>query len=322
MNQPGQQQLARYVGGGQIAIEDGPMPICPPGGFLIETKASGLCSGELMDWYMDRKIPHVLGHELAGVVIESHAAQFPVGSRVAPHHHAPCMNCELCRRGQFVHCPTWRKTKLEPGGMARYVAVQAELLADTHRVDSLEFRDAALIEPLACVMKSRRRARWTPGDRTAVIGVGVMGLLHALACPGAVGFDLNPDREAWARAQGVPIGPSGEFDVIFVCPGTSAALARAIEIAAPGARILMFSPLGPSEQASVDLNKIYFSDLELISSYSCGPEDTTEALRDFLTPGHIRSEQVVSDFIELEQLPEAYQRMKSGDILKPMVLFP
>src|SRR5438132_13023667 len=116
-------KLARYTGGGEIAIVDEPMPICPPGGLLIKTEACGLCSGELMDWYMDRKVPHVLGHEVAGIVIESQDDRFPVECRVFPHHHAPCLACSFCARGLYVHCEQWKRTKLLPGGMAEFFAV-------------------------------------------------------------------------------------------------------------------------------------------------------------------------------------------------------
>ncbi|MEY4881438.1 MAG: hypothetical protein RLZ87_867, partial [Armatimonadota bacterium] len=81
-------KLARYIGSGEIEIQDAEIPDCPTGGLLIQTEASGLCSGELMQWYMDKKIPHVLGHEVSGVVIESQDSRFPVGCRVFPHHHA------------------------------------------------------------------------------------------------------------------------------------------------------------------------------------------------------------------------------------------
>src|SRR4051794_26553745 len=147
-------KLARYIGGGQIAILDEPAPTCPPGGLLVKTEASGLCSGELMDWYMDKKVPHVLGHEVAGIVVESQDDRFQVGSRVFPHHHAPCMQCSYCQKQLHVHCEQWKRTKLIPGGMAEYFAVAPENLTDTIEVSELRAIDAALIEPLACVVKS------------------------------------------------------------------------------------------------------------------------------------------------------------------------
>ena len=152
-------KLARYVGGGRIEICDEPIPACPPGGLLVKSLASGLCSGELMDWYMDRKIPHVLGHEVCGEVIKSENARFPTAARVFVHHHAPCMTCEMCKAGLHVHCPQWKSTRLTPGGMAEYFAVAPQNLSDTIRVDEMRAVDAALIEPLACVAKSLRLGR-------------------------------------------------------------------------------------------------------------------------------------------------------------------
>ena len=304
-----------------VHLEVAAVPECPTGGFLMRTEASGLCSGELMSWYMDQKVPHVLGHEVAGIVVESDTPEFPVGCRVAPHHHAPCGHCEICQSGHHVHCPTWKATRLDPGGLAEYIAVEARLLVDCTRADDLNPRDAALIEPLACVMKGRRRARWTPSDRTAVIGLGVMGLLHMLSCPGAVGFELRKDRADWAKNLGMTVSESGEFDVIFVCPGSVAAMQRAVELAAPGARIVAFAPFGPTETALPRFNDLYFRDLELISSYSCGPTDTAEAAQ-LLRTGQVRADQVVSHEISFDDLPSHYIKMRDEEILKPMVIFP
>src|SRR3954464_12385435 len=108
-------KLARYIGNGEVAIVEEAPPTLPDGGLLVRTEACGLCSGELMSWYMDRKIPHVLGHEVAGIVGESADDRFPVCSRVFPHHHAPCLQCDHCARGQYVHCEQWKRTKLDPG---------------------------------------------------------------------------------------------------------------------------------------------------------------------------------------------------------------
>src|SRR5471030_1988512 len=166
-------KLARYVGNGQVEIIDEPAPVCPTGGLLVRTEACGLCSGELMSWYMDKKIPHVLGHEVAGIVVQSQDARFPVGCRIFPHHHAPCLDSEFCRSGRYVHCAQWKRTKLEPGGMAEYFAVARENLTDTLIVDDLRPIDAALIEPLACVMKSIRLGANPNASSVAVIGLGV-----------------------------------------------------------------------------------------------------------------------------------------------------
>lgn len=317
-------RLARYHHGGLLQIESEPDPTCPPGGLLVQTEACGLCSGELMTWYLDRKAPHVLGHEVAGRVIESQDERFPVGVRIFPHHHAPCLECDACQRGHTVHCAQWKRTRLDPGGMSTCFGVPAENLNDTLIVEDLRAQDAALIEPLACVMKSLKKLKPQCGDRVLVIGLGVMGLMHLLASPGqAVGTDLNPRRMEWATSLGLQaraVDPCEQFDAIVVCPGSRAAFEFALSVAAPEARILFFAPLPPEEQPDIDWNAVYFRDLTLSHAYSCGPEETRLAV-EVLRNGIVKAEQVVSHFIELDELPAAYQTMKKGEILKPMVLF-
>jgi L-iditol 2-dehydrogenase len=279
-------KVARYVGEGRVAIVDEREPELPEGGLIVQTEACGLCSGELMDWYMDRKIPHVLGHEVAGTVVQSDAPEFPVGSKVFPHHHAPCSDCDLCRRGQYVHCPQWKATKLLPGGMAERFAVSEANLNDTLRVDDLRPVDAALVEPLACVIKAlQRTGKHGAGPRgqgrAAVIGLGVMGLMHMLLLQDEkpVGYEVSPRRLEWARGLGLdartPVD-SESAEVVYVCPGNQSALDLAMEIVAPGGVILLFAPFDPEETPNVPLNKLYFNDVSLVTSYSCGPSDTCQ----------------------------------------------
>ena len=314
-------RLARYIGGGRVEIVQEPTPELPKGGLLIRTEACGLCSGELMTWYMDRKLPHVLGHEVAGIVEQSESVKFPVGSRVFVHHHAPCMACEHCRRGRYVHCATWKATKLVPGGMAERFVATPEHLSDTFRVDDLRAIDAALIEPLACVVKS---LAVVPADaeKVAVVGLGVMGLMHCLLRPGTVGYDLEPSRRDWAKAQGVDardVDATEQFDAIIVCPGSQRAFEFALENIRPGGTIVMFAPLPNTESLAVP-SSAYFRDVAIRNSYSAGPDDTRAAAA-ALRAGKIRAEQVVSDFVDLNGLPEAYVRMRGSEILKAMVVF-
>jgi len=314
-------RLARYVGDGRVEIVQEPLPEMPEGGLIVRTEACGLCSGELMAWYMDRKLPHVLGHEVCGIVERSDSSRFPEGARVFVHHHAPCLACEFCQRGLYVHCETWRRTKLRPGGMAERFVASPDHLTDTFRVDDLRPIDAALIEPLACVEKSI--AMLPSGEaRIGIVGLGVMGLMHALRLPGSVGFDLSEQRRNWATAQGVDARDNREaeeFDAMIVCPGSQAAFDFALNWTRPGGTIVMFAPL-PDTQLLQIPSTAYFRDIAIRNSYSAGPDDTRAAAAALRT-GKIRAEQVVSDFVDLNGLPEAYVRMRGGDILKAMVVF-
>ena len=315
-------KVARYIGNGKVEIIDEPTPSCPEGGLLIQTQASGLCSGELMSWYMDRKIPHVLGHEVAGIVTESQDEKFKVGDLVFPHHHAPCLQCEECHAGHYVHCDQWRRTKLVPGGLVETFGVPKENLTDTLVVNDLRPQDAALIEPLACVMKSLRKAPPSP-ESNAVIGLGVMGLMHLLILgPTAIGYDLNPSRIEWAEKLGLNARHPDEkvpADTVYVCPGSQGAFDLAASLVRPEGTILLFAPLGPSQDLKLSQD-LYFRDIKVFHSYSCGPNDTLAAAN-AIREGRLKAEQVISNFINIDQLPTAYEEMKAGKILKPMVLF-
>jgi len=210
--------------------------------------------------------------------------------------------------------------------MAEFFTVALENLTDTLTVDHLRPIDAALIEPLACVVKSLGMAPGASaqlGYNAAVIGLGAMGLMHMLLLPRAIGYDLNERRLNQAHSLGLGAQhPSNLLaaDVIFVCPGNKPALDLALQLSNPGATIVLFAPMPPGAETPVDLNKAYFNDIRIAPTYSCGPDDTKEAAH-LLEQGVIKAEQVVSDFIGIEDLPEAYQKMKRGDILKAMVVF-
>src|SRR5688572_534971 len=114
-------RAAVYSGPGDIRIEDYPMPDPPSTGeLLVRVRACGVCGSDVTDWYMTPRAPAVLGHEPAGdiVAIGDGVTDFKVGDRIAIHHHVPCMICDLCQHGHYTLCPTFKKTRLYPAGMA------------------------------------------------------------------------------------------------------------------------------------------------------------------------------------------------------------
>ncbi len=155
-------KVARLYSFTDIRIEEMPIPVPGEGEALLRTRASGICSGDVMPWYIERKAPLVLGHEPSGEIVQvgPGVSAFKPGDRVAVHHHAPCGSCRHCLRGDTVQCPTWRATRIVPGGMAEYILIPAINLAnDTLKLpDGVSFEDGTLVEPLGCVMKSIGRS--------------------------------------------------------------------------------------------------------------------------------------------------------------------
>ncbi len=280
-----------------------PVPEIGPGEALVRPRVSGICGSDLLDWYARRKAGTVLGHELAGEILAvgEGVGEFAPGDRVVPHHHAPCFDCRECEAGLYVHCATWRSSRLDPGGFAEAVRIPAgNLSRDTQKIpDGVSDEEASFTEPLATVLKAFRRGRFAAGRSFLCIGLGTAGQLavRVARASGAIGIaaaDRVGSRLALAAASGAdglvdvarePLAAGARrlsggrgFDFVFVCPGKSEVIREALQAVAPGGTLLVFTMAPPGEIWPVDLFELYFREIAVVPSYSCGPDDTREAL--------------------------------------------
>jgi L-iditol 2-dehydrogenase len=305
---------------------------------LVQTAASGICSGDLMPWYLEKKIGTVLGHEVAGWAREVGACVRHIrpGDLVFMHHHAPCGACADCRQGGYVHCRTWRSSRLDPGGMAEYVRVPAENVAgDTFAVNDLTPERAVFIEPLACSLKALRRLPRLAGTTGAVVGCGVMGLLN-LAAARALGVDQlaavepDPDRRRLAPAFGAgqALTPAeadrvlaGAADFVVIGPGHPEVIRQALAYVRPGGTAVLFTPTPTGVATPLDLGELYFREVSLVPSYSCGPEETRQAY-ELLRQGRVCPDALVTHRFSLDNIQEAYETARrGGPALKVLVTF-
>lgn len=339
-------KVARLYSFNDIRIEDVPVPEVGPGDALIKTKACGICSGDVMPWYIEKKAPLVLGHEPAGevVAVGSEVRSFKRGDRVFTHHHAPCFACRFCRRGDYVQCNTWKSSRIIPGGVSEYILVPSlNLENDTILIsDNMSYGDAALIEPVACVLKGLKRARIRRGDTVLVMGLGVMGMINIMVAKyfgagrviGAdtVKFRLDKAGEFGAdeviNVSGVELCAGltdvtkGEMaELVIVGPNSASAMMQGLSCVRPGGQVLFFTPARPGEMLSIDPNLLYFNDINIVTSYSCGPSDTAEAC-ELIGKGIVSAEKVVTHRFPVEKTEEAF-RLTSlpGDSLKALVVF-
>jgi L-iditol 2-dehydrogenase len=322
---------------GQIAVVDAPEPSIGPGEALLRTRASGICGSDLLDWYVRRKAGSILGHEVAGelVAVGEGMTAFRAGDRVVPHHHAPCLGCADCFAGRYVHCAEWRSSRLDPGGMAELVRVPAGNLArDTQRIPAgVSVEEASFTEPLATVVKAFRRGRLGSGQSVLVVGLGPAGqlalrLARARGAGAAVGADrvasrlsaacasgardaIDVDREGLSAGARRLTGGHG-FDLVFVGPGKSAVIREAAETVAPGGTLLLFTMAPPGESWPAPLHDLYFREIAVVPSYSCGPDDTREALA-LIESRLVPVADLVSHRFALEDAPEAFARAQHAE---------
>ena len=344
---PTEMQVAMLRSVEDIGIERMPVPQIGAGELLVQTRAAGICSGDIMAWYVQRKAPLVLGHEPAGEIVavgpgdaplDESGRPFAAGDRVFVHHHAPCFACSFCARGDFVQCATWRATRIDPGAIAEYFRVPRENVRDTLRLPAtLSYADGSLVEPLACVVKSLRRAGIEANDRVLCIGLGVMGLMH-VALARHVGAEvlgsdpIAPRREIARRLGARAVAPDelssaladwgdrAGADLVICGPGSSTALRAAFEACAPGGRVLMFTPLEPGATFDIDPAAFYFGDRRLIASYSCGPDDTRAALG-LLAAGIVSAERLGATLRPFDEVAAAYADLRSARCIKPILTF-
>lgn len=342
---PSTMRVARLDENLEVGLAEMAVPEVGPGEILVRTRACGICTGDIMGWYMRRKAPLVFGHEPAGEVaaVGDGVTDLRRGDRVFVHHHAPCLECALCARGEFVQCAAWRAGKLVPGGMAEYFAVPAgQVRADTLRLpNEVSFADAALVEPLACTVKSLRRGGIRGGERVVVIGLGIMGQLHVVLARHAgarqvIGLDRVPFRLERARALGADavvhvdeqaaVAAVNELtggalaDTVIVGPGSIEAMELGVALAGRGATVVLFTASRPDDRLTVAPYDLYFREVRLVPSYSCGPNDTREAL-DLIAAGVVQRSQVVTHEFPLEQVVEAYRTAATTSALKTIVTF-
>jgi L-iditol 2-dehydrogenase len=339
-------KIARLYSFDDIRIEDVPVPEVGPGEALVRTRACGICSGDVMPWYIEKKAPLVIGHEPSGEIVSVgegvHA--FRKGDRVFMHHHAPCNDCRYCRRGDFVQCETWKTSRIIPGGIAECILVPSVNLAhDTILIpDAMSFEDATLIEPTACVVKGLRRTAMKKGDTVLVIGLGVMGMIHILLLRafGAgmiIAADMVPFRLQKARELGadavIDVGKKsladglGEMtgremaELVVVGPNSAEVMAQGIACARPGGQVLFFTPARPEEQLTIDPNHLYFKDISIVTSYSCGPDDTADACN-LIGRKVVSADALVTHRFPIEGTAEAFRlTAEAGESLKALIVF-
>ncbi|MBL8119234.1 MAG: alcohol dehydrogenase catalytic domain-containing protein [Anaerolineae bacterium] len=339
-------KAAIYAGAGDIRIEDYPMPDSPGmGELLVRVKACGVCGSDVTDWYMTPRAPVVLGHEPAGdvVAVGEGVTQFKVGDRVALHHHVPCMVCDFCMHGHYTQCPTFKKTRLYPAGMAEYVRIPAEIVErDILRIpDGMPYEVAALVEPIACCVRALDRAEIQQGDTVVIVGAGFNGIVMAMLAPmwGAnkvAILDRLPVRLERARSMGLKVFNVDDADLneqikqwtegvgphaVMVTASNEKALNMAFDLCSPGGTLLLYAPTMPDFRWGLNTNRILFQEINVKGTYSAGPFDTRRTMA-MLKEGLIDANLLITHRFSIDEADKAWHLTKAaGDSLKVMVEF-
>ncbi len=328
-----------------LELRDVPIPSLEPDGILVRVRVALTCGTDVKTYRRGHpKVPPPtrFGHEFAGDVVGvgAEVQGFEPGMRVVAGNSAPCNTCFYCKHGQQNLCDN---LTVNLGAFAEYIHVPGPIVRqNTYQIpDTLPYRHAALMEPLACVVHGQHLVGIQPGDTVAIVGAGgPIGLMHlqlALRQGAAqvIAVDLNDERLAVAERLGAtctvnperddPVAVARDLtegrgaDVAIESAGAKSAWLTAVAAVRKGGRVLWFGGLPGGTQIELDTLRVHYDELTLIGPYHLTPRDCFRALQ-LIEHSVIDADSLVTHERPLEQLEEALQMMMAGQCVKTAIL--
>ncbi|HYY90579.1 MAG TPA: alcohol dehydrogenase catalytic domain-containing protein [Candidatus Dormibacteraeota bacterium] len=313
----------------KITVKEVQAPKLSSGDVLVKMEACGVCGTDLEK--IDGKLGPggILGHEPSGTIqeITDRSNDYKPGDRVVAHHHVPCYNCSSCLMGDPTICERFKKTNLDPCGLAtsfRVPRYNVERGALIRLPKELTFEEGAMIEPTACCIRAIRKAHVRKEDNVLVVGLGPTGLtqtqiLRNLTSRKIIGTDiidsrlklgarLGADETVNARVENVPetvmnLTRDGA-DLAVVATGNVQALDQAFASVRKGGRVLLFGAPSVGARYQLDVSGLFSNQISLISSYSCVESEMHEAMQLVSSRGiDVRS--LISDKFALKEAAKA-----------------
>ncbi|MCZ7380641.1 MAG: alcohol dehydrogenase catalytic domain-containing protein [Candidatus Methanoperedens sp.] len=323
-------KTAVYYNNNDIRIEDRPKPEIKKGEILVKVKASGICGTDLMEWYRIKKAPRVLGHEMAGEIVESKSGKFKIGQRVFVSHHVPCNECKYCLAGNHTACETLHKGNYDPGGFSEFVRVpEINVEQGTYILpDNVSYEEGTMIEPLACVVRAQRIIGVSEGQTVLVMGSGISGLLNIrmakLRKAKVIATDINEYRLKMAKECGADevFNANEELDIkadrIVMCTGAMPAFEAAFRYIDRKGIIMLFAI--PNKNISIPVEDFWRNELAIVSSYGAAPVDLEEAF-ELIKAGEINVKDMITHRVKLVDIQKGFRIAgEAKDSLKVVVV--
>jgi L-iditol 2-dehydrogenase len=331
-------KAALLYGVKDLRIEDVEMPRLEAGEVLVKVKAATTCGTDLKIFqrgYVERviKLPTIFGHEWAGDAVKvSNSLDWPKpGMRVRAGNSAPCLHCTMCHRGKYNLCENmiwlW-------GAYAEYIKVPARMVSvNMQEIPSeVTYEEAAITEPLACVLHGIEEARVKLGDTVSIIGAGPIGLLHLLTVKkmGAkrvVVIDLVDERLRFAEKLGADITVNGKMedavmrvrqvtdgygaDVAIEAIGLPATWEQAVRLVRKGGIVLEFGGCPPGTEIKVSTEMLHYGELTALGAFHATPLHFRKAL-DMIASRTIDVRPLVTRRMGLDEIKQAFEVLSTS----------
>ncbi|MCV7279538.1 zinc-binding dehydrogenase [Mycolicibacterium flavescens] len=334
------------VSSGSIDVVDSPTPTPASGEVLVRSVVSGVCGSDTHAAHGRHPfiaLPYHPGHEVVGVVAARgadvgglEAGGVEVGARVTVEPDLPCWRCKQCRGGNENLCENLQffGCGYEQGGMADFFTIAADRV---HVVpDELDYRAAALIEPLSTPVHAVRIAGDVRDKAVVILGAGTIGLL-VLAVVRAYGARrvVVTDPLAAKRDRAVRLGADAALDaaaadvvtqardalgesadVVFDCVAVESTVRSAVAIASKGGTVVVVGV--PTGDVSIPLATIQDHQIRIQGSATYLPRDYAESIR-LLAEGAVDVDEIVTAQVPLARVADAYALSSGGEHVKVLV---
>ena len=320
-----------------LQVEPVAVPTIESGDILVRVKVALTCGTDVKVFrrgYHARMIvpPAVFGHELAGdvVALGDGVTKFAIGQRVVAANSAPCGECFFCHRGLENLC---EDLLFNNGAYAEYIRIPARIVERNTYVipEGVGYQDAALVEPLACVVRGFEEAAPRPGDTVAIVGLGPIGLMFVklakiFGCRViAVGRRKTQlDRAEAAGADELIV--AGEHsdpvtqirdmthgrgvDVAIEAVGKPQTWQWAVNMVRRGGTVNFFGGCPNESKVNLDTALLHYSEITCKASFHHTPAYIRKAL-DLVTAGHITAKVFVNKEEPLANLLEVMRHLMS-----------
>jgi L-iditol 2-dehydrogenase len=280
--------IANYYNNSDIRLEQRPVPRIGPGEILVKVRASGICGTDVMEWYRIPKAPRILGHEIAGEIVESQSDRYHPGQRVFVSHHVPCHDCKFCRENHQTACDTLHSGNYDPGGYSEFVRVPKINVDYGVYVlpEPVSYLEGTMIEPLACSVRGLRLLKIQPHHTVLILGCGISGILNIQIAKSlgarVVATDINDYRLRKAREFGADEVIQAGQDLnlkaerVIICTGAYAAVEQAFRCVDKAGIIMLFAI--PNRDIAIPIPDFWRNELTVTSSYGAAPADLEAAL--------------------------------------------
>ena len=331
-----------------LRVEQVAIPTIGPGDILVKVGTALTCGTDVKVFrrgYHARMImpPALFGHELAGdvVAVGERVKGFEIGQRIVAANSAPCLGCFYCRRGRVNLC---EDLLFNNGAYAEFIKIPAPIVRlNTYVIPPhLDYRDAALAEPLACVVKGVEDSEMRAGDTVVVLGVGSIGsmFIRLAKLRGArviaVGrrsvkrdkaLRLGADRFVATEEVLNPISAVRELtgghgaDIVIEAVGKPETWNWSVEMLRRGGTVNFFGGPPSGTKVELDTNLLHYSEITCKASFHHTPSTMREAL-DIIASGGVTARDFVDAEEPLENLSSVLFRLAEGSTTLKTAIIP